>query len=145
MVIYIIKCMVIRHAKGYFLKPLEFGSKSCGKCIYFILHTERGLLYSFFHTWVLEIGTGGQCSHGSNLGRVIMWCIDSLVILTILSAKSTSVIISGKIARYFGDFEKIFFFFLSFKVSFCKQSVGFGEQRSKRQAIAENVVKEALK
>jgi hypothetical protein len=34
-------------------------------------------------------------------------------------------------------------FFLSFKASFCKQSVGFGEQRSKRRARGENVVKEA--
>jgi hypothetical protein len=34
-------------------------------------------------------------------------------------------------------------FFFSFKASFCKQSVGFGEQRSKRRARAENVVKEA--
>ena len=57
-----------------FYKALHFGSKSCGKCLDFILQTEQCLLYSFLDMWMLDIGTGGQFSHGIKLNKVIMWC-----------------------------------------------------------------------
>ena len=55
--------------------------------IRFYLRTERCLLYSFRHMWMLNIGIGAQFSHGIQLSKVIIQCsafydtlLDSLVI-----------------------------------------------------------------